>query len=425
MLHLRKAKGYPAVMDEFEFAVRSIQAASLYYRHSRNIFLEEEKQSDLENPTRWLDAILLNMSSRTLQGTQKVPQLTEDFVTNMLKCYSATGRNGKAVHFFYRVTRQEIPNGKRGRRRRGPPIEEGQDGDEEKLQEQGHDRYADMPSYRGQKIKVGMHYNKYLPPFYKLPSEIRKTNRSPPHQSAPPQGEPSVKALLPNKPPVKKLSVEKSPEWSPALAAAFAFAESLTHGACGHDPIDLTLEHWNVLIKACCYKGALMRALHLIEDTIPRHGLEPNSRSYNTVLSGLARVGDVVYMKVFLTEMTNRGIWVNKHTVQAMVDGHLNVGDMSGAVTLVQDMFNQHNTLPPYTTHLKILEFCLARGLIYEAKRHVFFIQQMMKWEPRGHESKSSVRHIRLNQKNPKLSYASLQRLFAYFGEDLSDKDFF
>ena len=98
---------------------------------------------------------------------------------------------------------------------------------------------------------------------------------------------------------------------------------------------------------------------------------------------------------------------------------------MSGAVTLVQDMFNQHNTLPPYTTHLKILEFCLARGLVFEAKRHIFFIQQMMKWEPRGHESKRDVRHIRLNQKNPKLSNASLRRLFAYFGEELSEKDFF
>jgi hypothetical protein len=74
------------------------------------------------------------------------------------------------------------------------------------------------------------------------------------------------------------------------LTAAFAFADSLTHGACGHDPINLDLTSWNILIKACCYRGALWRAMDILNNTLPNNGIEPDSFSYNTVLGGLARV---------------------------------------------------------------------------------------------------------------------------------------
>jgi len=40
-------------------------------------------------------------------------------------------------------------------------------------------------------------------------------------------------------------------------------------------------------------------------------------------------------------------------------------------LTIVQGVFNQHDALPPYTTHLKII------GLGFEVKRQVHFIQQL------------------------------------------------
>lgn len=107
------------------------------------------------------------------------------------------------------------------------------------------------------------------------------------------------------------------------------------------------------------------------------------------------------------------------------MDGYLNAGDISGAVTLVQDMFNQHHILPPYTTHLKIIEFALGNELLYEAKRQVYFIQQLWKYTPKQSDSNEFQRIMYLTQKNPKLSKSSLQRLFAYFGEQLTDEDFF
>lgn len=79
-------------------------------------------------------------------------------------------------------------------------------------------------------------------------------------------------------------------EWSPSLTAAFAFAESLTHGACGHQPIELDLASWNTLIKVCCYRGAIFRALEILNDTMPQNDIKPDVFTYNTILAALARV---------------------------------------------------------------------------------------------------------------------------------------
>ena len=107
----------------------------------------------------------------------------------------------------------------------------------------------------------------------------------------------------------------------------------------------------------------------------------------------------------------------------------LNVGNVGGAITFVQDVFNQYLVLPPYTTHLKILELALASELEYEAKGHVYFLQQLWKWQPNQHHLKNTkrevVRKVELAQKNPKLSKAALKRLFDYFGYKLTERDFF
>jgi hypothetical protein len=78
-----------------------------------------------------------------------------------------------------------------------------------------------------------------------------------------------------------------------------------------------------------------------------------------------------------------------------------------------------------YTTHLKIIEFALANGLIFEAKRHVYFVQQLWKWQPSQHHSTKFCSIMEATKRNPKLNKQALQKLFRYYGEDLNDKDFF
>ena len=102
------------------------------------------------------------------------------------------------------------------------------------------------------------------------------------------------------------------------LTAAFAFADSLTHGACGHDPIQLNLQSYNILIKVCCYRGALWKALELLEEQ--QH--EPDTFTYNTLLSALARVGDAKTMRELVTTMTNTKVPMDSFTIQVCICSH-------------------------------------------------------------------------------------------------------
>jgi len=477
LLELRRSRGYPPREQqndkykganphirpgekEFLHALTSIQSAQLPLRRSRNIYLHESAFSDsaLDNPTRYLDAILINMSKRGVS-------LRPEMAARMLDCYASTGRTGRAMHYFYKVRRDPVEDdgmyipgphpthlGKAGledwkaeRRGEGAArmlVEEKQESERtlEDVSEEGvldlegldgddDENQSGMPTHSNRRTKIRMSMQP-LPPFHKIPSSVKGVplirNRYQPITS---EGNSSISNEttsdeIQNKT-MTKYEWELDRDWSLALTAAFAFADSLTHGACGHDPIELDVVGWNTLIKACCRRGAIHRALKILNETMPQKGIEPDAYSYNTILAALARVGDTRYLQEYLIGMTNKGIRIDKYTAQAMVDGFLNVGDIQGASSLVQDIFNQHDTLPPYTSHLKIIEFALANGLIFEAKRHVYFIQQLWKWQPSKHHDERFCQLMEETKRNPKLSKEALLKLFRYFGEELSDQDFF
>lgn len=478
LLELRRSRGYPPreqenrkykganphiIPGEKEFlhAITSIQSAQLPLRRSRNIYLHEStfSESALDNPTRYLDAILINMSRRGVS-------LRPEMAAHMLDCYASTGRTGRAIHYFYKVRRDPVEDD--GTYIPGPhPTHLGKDGLEDwktskrgegvarvlttntseniskgleddvtkdselglnALHEDEDEKQTGMPTQSNRRTKIRMAMQP-LPPFHKIPSSVKGVplirNRYQPISN---EGQSKATGASLDESQSKtmtKYEWELDRDWSLALTAAFAFADSLTHGACGHDPIELDVVGWNILIKACCRRGAIHRALKILNETMPQKGIEPDTYSYNTILAALARVGDTRYLQEYLIGMTNKGIRVDKYTAQAMVDGFLNVGDIQGATSLVQDIFNQHDTLPPYTSHLKIIEFALANGLIFEAKRHVYFIQQLWKWQPSQHHNQEFCQLMEETKNNPKLSKAALLKLFRYFGEDLSEQDFF
>ena len=254
LLQLRQP--YEPTPQEFRWAVQSIVSAGLRLRRNeRNIFVgDEERQPELDNPTRWLDAILLQMHNRNAP-------LSIELANQMLHTFCTTGKNGKALHHFYTV--RGVPNN---------------DNDDETKQ---------------RRVKVKW---KRPPRYYKIPSEAKGQVYGVDRKS--------------------RLEHEMRPSFSLALTAAFGFAESLQHGTCGHDPIALDLVSYNTLIKACCYRGALCRAMHVLEDMIPQAGLQPDIVSYNTVLEGLARVGDTTTMSQYFLQMTNQGIPIDEFTVQ-------------------------------------------------------------------------------------------------------------
>jgi pentatricopeptide repeat protein len=424
LLQLRKQRNYKPVRREFMHAVTSLQSSLWAVRRSkRNPFLSDEQQAATDNPTRWLDAILLNMHQRQFPLDVKIAY-------GMLECY-ANGPTGKSVHHFYRVHRQivaSLPPDERPARTNGMPREwmRLQYNDKGYEMEDDLNRISSTSErsaargrlkkrrrrrlvYAYQPIKVQLHFHRLAPPFYKIPSQVRGKLLSPHPNSTP-------KAQF-------KFERESEPDYSYPLSAAFSFCDSLQHGACGHSPIKLDTRCYNSLIKSCVQRGALWRAMNLIDQVMTAKS-KPNTMSYNLLLAGLARVGDVNTAQDYYMKLLARGLSPDAFTVRSIVNGLLNLGDMSSAVTAVQDFFNQHSVLPPYTTHIKVLEFCLARDMVYEAKRYVSFLQQLWNWKPNKYHSIRFIKLMRATKANPQLHKESLQQLFAYFGEELKDSDF-
>ncbi|KAL3925416.1 MAG: hypothetical protein SGILL_000422 [Bacillariaceae sp.] len=387
LLALRKSKGYPPKPEEFVYAVTAIEAAGLSLRKNRNIFLSEQYQPQIDDPTRWLDTILLNMHQRDVLLTTKM-------ANRMLNTYTCTGKNGKLTHYFYRIYRQQVEDNDRNHT-----------SDDKRISATATEG---MATHWNRPVKVKMQMRP-PPPYHKIPSQVRDKLIQKPGTD--------VKQL--------KIDVESEPDWSPALSSAISFADSLKQGACGHDPVDLDLYSYTILMNACVNRGSLWRAMHILDEVMPANNIEPDIVTYNILLIGLARVGDVPTMREYFRQLISNGLVPSKESIEAVVDGLLNLGDVVSAISFCQDSFNQYSVLPPYTTHIKILEFSLARGLVYEAKRHVFFIQQLWKWQPNKYHSDEFCKIMELTQKNPNLSKEALEKLFAYFGEKLEDSDFF
>ena len=330
---------------EFIHAITSIQSAQLPLRRSRNIYLHESSfpESALDNPTRYLDAILINMSQR---GVPLRPAMA----ARMLNCYASTGRTGRGLHYFYKVKRdvveedgvyipgphpthlgkRELEEWKEARRREGlgriltgtikennVKTKEGENVSRPKdalimeAMDDHDEKYDGMPMHSNYVTKVRMIMHP-PPPFHKIPSSVKGSLLTQNRDHKPfsfegvSKGSASSSTVatsssmanvsqtdtpcLQKTNAMTKYEWELERDWSTSLTAAFAFADSLTHGACGHGPIELDLVCWNTLIKACCYRGALHRALKILNETMPQKGIEPDSVSYNTILAGLARV---------------------------------------------------------------------------------------------------------------------------------------
>jgi pentatricopeptide repeat protein len=432
LLELRGQRHYRPRLREFLYTVTALQVAAstastatamdaasnskgaaVVVPRSKNLFVPDRDQPILDNPTRWLDAILLYMKQRSFP-------LSTALANRMLACYAGSGYTGKASHHFYRVARHPVKSAN--------DIMEKSDSASSPLSQRPRDWFyvPELGRHTFEGTQVKLIYSRQPPPFYKIPAQVR--------------GKLLFRADDNHGGGQFRLERETEPEYSIPLAAAFAFADSLQQGACGHDPVAFNVGSYNALIKVCVYRGALWRAMHVLDTMLPNASLvadhrggagvklQPNHISYNLLLAGLARVGDVVTAQQYYHKMINEtGLEPDPFTVRAIVDGLLNLADVPAAVTVVQDFFNQHSVLPPFNTHCKILEVALGRGMIFEAKRYVYFIQQLWHWKPVPNYAGYTPQFLQLmraTQRHEQLQRPALEKLFAYFGETLDDSDF-
>lgn len=220
LLRLRGDLNFKPSVKEYEFAIQAISSNGVKLRTSIDrVYKRDSDLADttVDNPTKWLDSILVNMHQRGFKLTSVT------LANQMINTYATSGRHGRASHFFFRIREQ-------------------------------HD------DTKSNKVQMEWDKNRDIPD-YKTPSRIAND-------------------VIMSR---KRFINESSKDWSLPITSAFQFAESLTHGACGHPPIQLDLTSWNTLMKVCIYRGALWRANRLLRVEIPRHGFKPDIISYNTV----------------------------------------------------------------------------------------------------------------------------------------------
>jgi Pentatricopeptide repeat domain len=440
LLQLRSNRNYKAVTQEYLHAIDAIHI-SMSKNGRRNLYVGDAHQPPTDNPTRWLDAILLNMKGRNFT-------LTTTLVNEMLHCYSCrSGPTGKAMHHFYRVVRQPVysddlltctmkstmPMG--WVRIRENDLDDICEEKENRISDKKKTRHTNSAQTNGKysplPVKVQLSYYSKPPPFFKVPSQVKGKllfrNERMLRRKAGTNNRNSTTIPRQQKFGQYRIEREMDPHFSVPLSAAFAFADSVQHGACGHQPIKFNIDSYNALIKACVNRGSLWRAIHLIDNVMQSSSEElirPNIVSYNLLLAGLARVGDVVTAQEYMYKILNAGLAPNKYTVRAIIDGLLNLGDVGGAVTVAQDFFNQHSVLPPISQLTKILEFCLALDLLYEAKRYCYFIQQLLHWKPNQYHTPEFINFMETVKENEQLQKPALKKMFSYFGANLLDSDF-
>jgi hypothetical protein len=452
LLRLRGDRNFPPRPREFQLAVRSIRIAQRQHRE-RNLFLGDSAPpqqpsmpsrsnnsplvrpplaatslsptatasalvaTPLDDPTRWLDAILLNMKTRNVC-------LTAQLASQMVWCY-ASGYTGRATHHFYRVKRRPLP----AAAGMDDEADTKDPGDGEVIRSTAISsmpvrHYWDRASrtYERRYTKVHMEYNSCMPPFYKVPSLVGRQTLQ--YQS-PRQPFYPVDDSATHHPGRTKLDMEENPGYSAALSAAFEFAASVRLGAAGHPGIEWNASCVAALVASCVSRGALWRAMQILDDADrDQEAGGPSITSYNILLTGLARVGDVRTMQDVTGRLLSAGLTPNSSTVRAVVTGLLNLGDVSSAITVVQDSFNQHCVLPPVPTLVTILEHSLASDRLFEAKRCLYFVQQLWKWSATPYHSPELAAFMRRIQSHPQLQRRALEGLFAYFGHCLGDADF-
>ena len=144
LLSFRQKHGFPPHKYEFNNAIQSIQSAALDVRQFRNVYLSDKNdvQDPMDDPTRWLDAVLVNMYERN------VP-LDIYTANRMLNCFAATGRNAKATYWFYQIKQKKTTE---------------------------DDRSEDPTNDGLKETKIQMKMNR-SPSFSKVPGELKDQSR--------------------------------------------------------------------------------------------------------------------------------------------------------------------------------------------------------------------------------------------------------
>jgi pentatricopeptide repeat protein len=178
---------------------------------------------------------------------------------------------------------------------------------------------------------------------------------------------------------IRRVDAEEGHEMEALVQKMMDFAESFQQtDASGVQTSLINAKVLRQLIKAHCQAGMVEEAEKLLQDA---------HQKYNVVLKGLCFEpliyyygvvrGDLTAADDLLMKMVSRAVPLTQAVVASFAQGYIRNGAAGKALDVIQDLYNQHRVRAPVTVWTALLDNALARGDVHEARRVVYFIQQV------------------------------------------------
>ncbi|GMI46745.1 hypothetical protein TrCOL_g1691 [Triparma columacea] len=143
--------------------------------------------------------------------------------------------------------------------------------------------------------------------------------------------------------------------------------------------VRLDVYSYNTVVNCCCNANDPIKGLEFLHT---RMRTPPNTVTFNILMWSFAKVGDAQSCEDILTMMTNHNVMPDSSTANAFVQANLLCNNMSGAISGVQSIWNQHQVLPSVHTARKILMHGLSKrergGSEFECRRWVYLVKQIL-----------------------------------------------
>lgn len=122
---------------------------------------------------------------------------------------------------------------------------------------------------------------------------------------------------------------------------------------------------YNAYITGLCMQNKVEDGIQML-GSMASLGCPPELNTYNTVLRALCEAGEVDRMREMVTEIKQKGLKLNSHAFEIMIDGCISASDIHGACGLLNEMLYEH-AVPQPTALDKIICSLCKNGLFSEA----------------------------------------------------------
>lgn len=100
----------------------------------------------------------------------------------------------------------------------------------------------------------------------------------------------------------------------------------------------LTVYSHNILINRFCLAGSIGEALELAGDMNIKHGVEPDTVTYNILAKGCHLLGMIKWVWEIIQQMLDKGLTPDVITYTILLCGHCQLGNIDKGLRLLKDM---------------------------------------------------------------------------------------